>query len=228
MKNPFRMLTRFEWALWLFSMSAILASAAVAGFRDPLSTLASLVGVTGLIFLAKGAWQGQVFIILFAIIYGIVSLRVRYYGEMITYVGMSLPMAVVSLVAWLRNPFEGKSEVRVARLTWRRVLLLAVADVAVTVAFYFILGALGTSRVLVSTVSVMTSFAAAMLTFLRSPYFALAYATNDVVLVVLWILAAIKDLSCLPMTVCFAVFLANDLYSFINWRKMEKRQNGAK
>ena len=91
--------------------------------------------------------------------------------------------------------------------------------------FYFILAALETPNLFFSTLSVTTSFAASALTFLRSPFYALAYAANDVVLIVLWVLASITDISYLPMIICFAAFLINDIYGFINWTKMKNRQS---
>ena len=62
------------------------------------------------------------------------------------------------------------------------------------------------------------------LTFCRSPYFALAYASNDVVLIVLWVLAAKENISYLSVIICFVMFLVNDLYGFASWKRMEKRQ----
>ena len=82
-------------------------------------------------------------------------------------------------------------------------------------------------NILPSTLSVATSFAAVYLTFRRSPYFALAYAANDVVLIVLWILAAREDISYLSVIICFVMFLVNDLYGFVSWKRMEKRQMAA-
>ena len=75
-----------------------------------------------------------------------------------------------------------------------------------------------------STISITTSFIAAYLTFRRSPYFALAYASNDIVLIVLWVLASFKDISYISVVICFVVFLVNDLYGFISWLRMMKRQ----
>ena len=77
-----------------------------------------------------------------------------------------------------------------------------------------------------STVSIATRFLAVYLTFRRSPYFALAYAANDVVLIVLWTLAALEDISYISVIICFAMFLVNDLYGYISWKRMEKRQMG--
>ena len=97
--------------------------------------------------------------------------------------------------------------------------------VVVTFIFYFILKAFNTENLLVSTLSVATSFLAVYLTALRCPLYACAYALNDVVLIVLWVLASISNISYLPMVFCFIMFLANDLYGFINWKKMQKRQS---
>ena len=69
-----------------------------------------------------------------------------------------------------------------------------------------------------------TSFLAVYLTFRRSPGYALGYAANDVVLIVLWVLAALADPAYVSVAVCFAAFLVNDLYGFFSWRKMECRQ----
>ncbi len=99
-----------------------------------------------------------------------------------------------------------------------------VLSAVVTLVFYFILGALGTANLLPSTLSVTTSFLAVCLTFRRSPYYAAAYAANDVVLVILWVTASLSDASYVSVAVCFAVFLANDIYGFISWSRMKKRQ----
>ena len=96
---------------------------------------------------------------------------------------------------------------------------------AVTVIFYFILEYFGTANIIPSTLSVTTSFIAVYLTFRRNAYYALAYAANDVVLIILWILAALTDIAYISVIICFVVFLVNDLYGFISWKRMSARQN---
>ena len=149
---------------------------------------------------------------------------VKYYGEMITYVGMSAPMAIASVVSWIKNPYKGSSSVKVNRLNKKAISTVFALSVVVTIAFYFILRCFNTENLIFSTISVTTSFIAASFTFLRSPYYALAYASNDIILIVLWILMSVKDIDNLPMIFCFIMFLFNDLYGFINWCKIEKRQ----
>ena len=217
-------LTKFEKVLWLVSVLVITVSFLVSGGSDFLSLTASLIGVTSLIFIAKGYIIGQVLMVVFSVFYGIISFFFSYYGEMITYLGMTAPMAVMSVISWLKHPYKKTKEVEVAKVTKTQIGVMLLLTVIVTAAFYFILRALGNANLIISTISVTTSFIAAYLTFLRSEYYALGYASNDIVLIILWILAAVSDISCLPMVLCFVMFLFNDLYGFYSWRKMRKRQ----
>ena len=217
--------TKTEILLWVFSVVFILVSFLMFDRKSYLTLAASVIGVTSLTFNAKGNPIGQVLMILFSLIYGVISYGFSYYGEMVTYLGMTLPMAAVALVSWLRNPYKGKrSEVAVNRLHRKEVLFMFVLTGIVTALFYYILAYFHTANLLLSTLSVTTSFIAAYLTFRRSPFFALAYAANDVVLIVLWILATLESISYFCVIVCFMVFLVNDLYGFISWKQMEKRQ----
>ncbi len=208
----------------MISLTVIALSFALSPSRDYIALVASAVGITSLILVAKGHVAGQFLLVAFAVFYGIISYFLKYYGEMITYLGMSAPVAIASAVAWLRHPYKKSSQVAVATLTARKLTILAALTAAVTVAFYFILRACGTANLEVSTLSVATSFFAAALTVLRSPLYAVAYALNDAVLIALWTMATTADTANLPMVICFSLFLINDIYGFICWQKMKKSQ----
>ena len=215
-----------EIALWVSSVALIVISFLAFDRTNYLTLLASLIGVTSLIFNAKGNPLGQVLMILFSLLYGVISYTFAYYGEMITYLGMTMPMAVFALVAWLKNPYKGnRAEVKVGAIGRAEQALMWLATVSVTVLFYFVLAHFHTANLLPSTLSVTTSFLAVYLTFRRCPTFALAYAANDIVLIVLWILAARSDVRYISVVVCFVAFLFNDLYGFISWQRMKKRQS---
>ena len=225
LKKILNYFTKFEIALWLCSITAITASFLIFDRTGWLKLAASLIGITALIFNAKGNPAGQILIIIFSVLYGIISYSFAYYGEMITYMGMSAPMALLAFISWIRNPYNGnRSEVKVNRIKRGEVAFMLLLTVVVTVAFYFILEKFGTANIVPSTISVTTSFIAVYLTFRRSEFYALAYSANDLILIVLWIMAAMSDISYLSVIICFAMFLINDLYGFISWRKMRKRQ----
>lgn len=221
--NPFRDLTEFERRLWIISMGMVLLSFLFSG-GGYLEAAASLVGVTALIFVAKGYVTGQVLTVVFSVLYGIISFFSQYYGEMITYLCMTAPMAVMSIISWARHPYKDSKEVEVSHLSPKKIIVMIILTAIVTAVFYFVLKALHNASLIISTLSVATSFIAVYLTFLRSPYYALGYAANDIVLIILWIIAGIEDISRLPMVMCFIMFLVNDLYGFYNWRKMRNRQ----
>lgn len=217
--------TKGEITLWGISVMLILAAFAAFDRVNYLTLAASLIGVTSLIFNAKGNPIGQFLMIIFSMLYGIISLQFAYYGEMITYLGMTAPMALFALISWLKNPHNGnKAEVKVNRLSGREYLLMLALSAVGTFIFYFILKAFDTANLAMSTVSVTTSFIAVYLTFRRSAYFALAYAANDIVLIVLWIWAMQTHISYLSVVICFIMFLANDIYGYISWTRMHKRQ----
>ncbi len=226
-KNPFKDLTKFETGLWLCSLLLITLSFLLTKEKDFLSLTASLIGDTALIFVAKGYVFGQVLTVIFAVFYAIISYFFQYYGEMITYMCMSAPIAAFSVISWLRNPYKGTKEVEVCKqLSSKLKTILWITAPTVTAIFYFILKALGNANLFFSTLSVTTSWTASYLALFRSPYYAIAYSLNDIVLIVLWIMAAIKEPYCAPMILCFVTFLANDLYGFYNWERMKKRQRG--
>ena len=149
-----------EIILWCSSVGLIILAFLMFDRESYMTVTASLIGVTSLIFNAKGNPVGQFLMVVFSLLYGVISYSFAYYGEMITYLGMTMPMAVV-----------------------------------------------------------------VYLTIKRSPYYAVAYAANDIVLIVLWSLASIEEIRYLSVVVCFAAFFANDIYGFVSWRRMEKRQN---
>lgn len=155
-KKYFFNLSKAEVVLWSVSVFTILLSFCLFDKENFLTLIASLIGVTSLIFNAKGNPFGQFLMVLFSLLYGIISFSFAYYGEMITYLGMTMPMSIFALISWLKNPYNGN---------------------------------------------------------------------KSIVLIILWILASIYDAKYISVVVCFVAFLVNDIYGFVNWCKMKKRQN---
>ncbi len=225
MKKFLNYFTKTEKILWCSSVLLIVISFLIFDRENYLTLFASMVGVTSLIFCAKGNPIGQVLMVIFSIVYGIISYSFAYYGEMITYLGMSGPMALFALIAWLKNPYKGKkSQVKVNKISKNETTFMLILSVLVTILFYFILKNFGTANLIPSTISITTSFIAVYLTFRRSPYFAFVYAINDLVLIVLWTLATLTDINYMSVLICFIVFFINDIYGFISWLRMEKNQ----
>ena len=218
--------TREKW-LWISSTIVLIISFLIS--QAPLPYLiVSLIGVTALLFLAKGEPLGQILTIVFSIGYAIIAFEYRYYGEMFTYVGMTLPSALIAFIIWVKHPHQKDSSVvKIALITPTKVVFLLVSSMLVSYLFYELLAHLQTPNLGLSTLSVLTSYSASMLMFFRSQHYAIFYALNDLVLILLWVLASIEDITFLPMVLCFVVFLVHDVYAYVNWYSLLKKQRSS-
>jgi len=218
-----QLLKYFKWYEYLIYFIALISNIVVfllTSSTDYLNLIASLIGVTALAFLAKGNVVGQFLTVIFSTIYAYISYNCAYYGELITYLFMTAPIAVISIISWLKHPFEGnKSDVEINEIKNKEYILLGGLSLVVTVVFYFILDALGTDNIYVSTLSVFTSFTASYLMFRRSRFYAIAYALNDVVLITLWVVKTIQNINYITVVICFIMFFVYDMLGFINWTK---------
>ncbi len=222
------LLGKWKWYEILFlsiGEVAIVASFIFATDKNWLSLITSVLGVFIVMGTAKGLVIAPFINIIFNILYSIVSISQKYYGEAIIYIFMMMPIAIFTIVQWIKNKNpERQEEVLVGGIKKIEYPILAVATVVLTIAFYFLLKALGTNELIVSTISLVTSVVASYLLIRRSSYYAIGFVLNDIVLIVLWGLASAKDISLLPQAICFAAFLLNDAYGFVRWKMEEKKQ----
>lgn len=225
-KRFLKYFTKFEWGLWTASIIIVTVGFAVAPERSVLSYCSSLAGVTCVMINAKGNVVGQFVSVLFSTLYAVYAYTQHLYGEMIIYFSLMVPIHVISIFTWIRNRFDGKAhEVKINKVKPLEYILLGVGSAAATVAFYFLLRALNTDNLIVSTISLITSLAAAYLMLRRCEYYSICFIANDAVLIVLWSMKIpTAGLSVLPSVLCFVVFLLIDAHCYISWHKRRKRQ----
>ena len=169
----------YELLFLVGSIIAITVCFVVGKEKNVLSFIGSLVGITGVLFTAKGLVSAPFLNMIYGVFYIIVSFYQKYYGTAIA-----------------------------------------------TVGFYFLLRALNTNQLIISTISLITSAVAAYLMFRRCSYYALGFMLNDIVLIVLWSLVVVDSgIGYLPTVISFCVFLINDTYGFTLWKLEEKKQN---
>ena len=174
-KPLFNYFTKGEISIWCISVTLIVASFLLFDRENYLTLVASFIGVTSLIFNAKGNPFGQFLMVIFSILYRVISFAVAYYGEMITYLGMTAPMAVFALALCLKNRHNrNKAEVK-------EIIFMIILTAVITLIFNHILAAFHTANLIPSTIFVTTSFLAVYLTFRRSAFYAIGYAANDIV-----------------------------------------------
>lgn len=225
MKKLFRGWTKFEIIFLIISLSAITICFLFNEDKNVLSLVTSLLGVIVVLTGAKGLIVSPFINIFYNILYIIISISQKYYGEVLIYVFLMMPLHITTLISWLKNKSNKDSNVvSVNKLNRKEYMVLGLVTVLVTFMFYYILKLLNTNELMISTISLTASLVASYLMLRRSSNYAIAFVINDVILITLWGIACVNDISLLPMVVTFMVFFVNDIYGFISWKKREKEQ----
>lgn len=226
-RGAIKYFTPLEWSLWLGEISVIITGFCLGADKNSLSLISALLGVSCVIFNAKGSVWGQIIAVGFAFTYATFAFLNRYYGESIIYLALMLPIHVASIISWMKNRNENSAhiEVKINKLSKKEYIFFAFGTAIVSVGFYFLLYALKTDNLIVSTISLVASMGAAYLMLRRCEYFSLCFIANDIILLVLWSMKIPEvGTAVVPSLISFGLYLINDTYSFINWKRIKHRQ----
>lgn len=225
MKKLFKGWTKFEIIFLIISLSAITICFLFNEDKNVLSLVTSLLGVIVVLTGAKGLIVSPFINIFYNILYIIISISQKYYGEVLIYVFLMMPLHITTIISWLKNKSNKDSNiVSVNKLNRKEYMVLGLVTILITFMFYYILKLLDTNELMISTISLTASLVASYLMLRRSSNYAIAFVINDVILITLWGIACVNDIALLPMVVTFMVFFVNDIYGFISWKKREKEQ----
>ena len=216
--------TDFEKVL-LFGSIIIVSLVGIFFKSDLLTTSCSIVGIITALLLAKGKNLGQVFGLLITILYSIVSFKNKYYGEVLIYTLLMLPMYVIGIITWINHKNEKTNSVEINSIKKKEWIIVSFVFALVFVGIYYLLKVFNTNELIVSTISVLASLFAVYLQIRRSKYSFSFYIVNDIILMFLWgIPVARGSFILFPMLLNPTINLINDTYGFYNWKKTEKVQ----
>ena len=226
-KKFFKNWNSFEIFFLIFSLLIISICFLVGSDKNILTLIVSLLGIFTVICGAKGLVISPFINIIYNIIYIILCFSQKFYGEVLIYIFIMTPINIFTIISWLKNRSnENKAIVKINKIEKKEYVILGIIATFITFAFYFLLKSLNNSSLLISTLSLTDSFIASYLLFRRSSNYALIYIINDVILIILWLTTIPSEgFIYLPVIVTFAIFLINDIYGLIMWKKREKIQN---
>ena len=217
--------TNFE-KLLLFGSVVIVSVVGLCFKSDLLTVSCSIVGIITALLLAKGKNLGQVFGLLITILYSIVSFKNKYYGEVLIYALVMLPMYIIGIFTWINHKNEKTNLVEINSIEKKEWGIVSIVFALVFVGIYYLLKAFNTNELVVSTISVLASLFAVYLQIRRSKYSFSFYMVNDIILMFLWGIPVIRGSYILfPMLLNPIINFINDMYGFYNWKKTEKIQN---
>ena len=175
---------------------------------------------------------GQIFALIECFLYAYISFKNKLFGETIKSLGISLPLVVFALVSWAKSlKKQGNETIKINELTPKKWAIVGLVFVVMCVACYFLLGLIGTSALILSSITFSISVICKYLT-------AKAYKESWFLTIIqciisfsLWVYAFIEniilnaaDLATIPILVMYLAILSNAIYSFILWQAMFKKE----
>lgn len=223
--NLYRYLSKFEWGLLLTSIFSVLIINLIFPDSSIYAFLAAIIGCIYLVFLAKGNYMTFILIVAFSLLYMIDAYQERVYTEIFNNGAIEIPFALLTFLSWRKmHSRKSKYEVKMNKIHLKEILILIAGTAIGLVPLYFAFKYLGSEDLILSLVAIGTHFIAAYLLHRRSKFYAIVYIVNDFAEIVLWFILLFNGGVSAPILVLYFVFLANDIYGFYNWKKIERKQ----
>ena len=223
MKKLFKDWTKFEIFLLLSSIAIIIFSGVFCK-STILTIICSITGILCALMQAKGKIMSQFIGLVLVVLYSILSFENKYYGEVLIYIFIMLPLFVSGIISWIKNVDKETNIVNENELSKKEWIILTTISIILFIGLYYLLKYFNTSQLFVSTLSMVTSLFATYLVARRSKYGFLFYIGNDIILFILWGMPVIYgQLILIPMLISPLIYFINDSYGWISWnRRAEK------
>ena len=220
----FKEWTKFEKTL-SFGSIFIIILVGIVFKSDILTTSCSVVGVITAFLHAKGKNLGQVFGLLITALYSVVSFKNKYFGEVLIYLTIMLPMYIIGIISWARHKNIETNSVEINRVKKKELGIIIILSGFIYIGIYYLLRFFNTNELIISTASVLISMLAMYFQVRRSRYSFSFYLINDIILTLLWGIPVIKgNLLLFPMFINPIINLISDIYGLHNWKRIEKIQ----
>ena len=219
MKKYLKSLNKFEITLFTLSVILILG----LGFYlhcELLSIVVAFLGFFSALNQAKGYVLGQVTGVIMAVLYSLMSYNNQYYGEVIVYLLVILPLYISGIYTWLKNKDKKSSKVKQNTIKKKEWTILAIVNLVAFVGLYILLKHFNTSNLLISTLSMNINLTATYLLVRRCKYTFVFYLVNSVILLVLWGVPVLNgNMLLLPMVFDGMLLFVNNIYGLYSWSR---------
>lgn len=221
MKKLFKDWTKFEIGLLFLSIIVVIISGIFAK-SNLLTILCSITGILCALTQAKGKVISQFIGLILVGLYSVLSFQNRYYGEVLIYIFIMLPLFIGGIISWIKNVNKETDTVNKNELKGIEWIVLTIVASVTFVGLYYLLKYFNTSQLFVSTLSMVTSLFATYLVARRSKFGFLFYMGNDIIMLILWGLPVVLgNLDLIPMMVNPVINFINDTYGWRSWNKRE-------
>ena len=218
-KKYFKELNKFDICLLSAAVILILGVGTILKCNF-LTIICAFIGFFSAFNQGKGKVIGQIIGLAVCVLYSIVSYQNKYYGEVIIYIVIILPLYSIGIYTWMKNKNEQSSRVNQSEISKNEWLIIALTSILLYYLLYLLLKYFNTNSIYISTLSMVINLIATYLLVRRSRYSFLFYIVNAVILFTLWTIPVIDgDIMQIPLVFDALLLFANDIYALKNWIK---------
>ena len=190
---------------------------------------ASSVTMIASLLFAKARIEGFVVSLIGMALFGIVAFNNRLFGEVGVLILFGLPAQIAGVISWrkaLNKTGDNKlAKIQIRRTSLKEITILVLICVVLSIGLYFLLAAIDTNLLLLSTISVVFTVFGTILMIRRSHLGTLGFALNDVSNFLLWLtIVLLGDITAIVMIVQPIMLLINNTYGVFEWHKMLRIQ----
>ena len=209
-----------RWELiWLSVACGTILAASLALRERPLELICALSGAALVVFTGKGKPSAYIFGFVNSLLYGLIAIRARYFGEAIINLVYYLPMQVYGFWVWSHHMNQENNEVQKKVMSRRAHFLLVLIISSGTLLYGTVLW-----KVLKGSLPYMDAFGtvtAVIVIFVSVRMYIeqwVIWFAENVVTSVMWIIAYRKGNASFATILMWLVFLANSIIMFFRWK----------
>lgn len=216
------------WQIWevgWLSLACLVIAILSIRWKDSVTGIISAVtGVACVVCTGKGKLSAYVFGTVNVVLYAVISFQAKYYGEVMLNILYYFPMEFYGFAVWKRHMNAQTHEVKKRKMTGKGLLILAIAVLAGTVSYGWILQAIGGTLPFVDALSTVVSVVAMIVSVRMYREQWLLWIIVDAVTVVMWAIAFSNGNDSVATLLMWVVYLLNAVIMYIKWTK-EAGQN---
>ena len=175
---------------------------------------------------AKGKVITQFLGLIWSAFYIYIAYKFHYYGEVILTIVAVIPMYIYGIIHWLKNKKGDSDEVVIRQQFSKKEWLALIIGLAVGfVVIYFLLKALNTAQLLISTASFILLLLAMYMLIRRHKWNLVPFLLQDIINPLFWIPVIVAGQTGYVIMLIHLLFqIIYDIYGTIEWNKKAKAQ----
>ena len=215
-KNELTGWQRWE-IVWLSISVSVIIGLSIYWGDNLRGIIAAVTGVLYVLITGKGKLSGYLFGLVNALLYGIIALEAKYYGEVMLNLLYYVPMQIVGWFAWKKNMNSETNEVNKKKLSVKAELVLFAGSVVAIYIYSLVLKYLGGNLPLIDSISTCLSVTAMILSVGRFLEQWILWFIVDVVTVYMWYVDYVNGGSDIATLIMWIIYVISAVLMFVKW-----------